>query len=41
MLRSMAALAGAGEQRVDLAVTDGNTPAQRLYAQLGFFEVPR
>jgi ribosomal protein S18 acetylase RimI-like enzyme len=41
MLHSMAALAGAGEQRVDLAVTDGNTPAQRLYAQLGFFEVPR
>ena len=41
MLRSMAALAGAGEQRVDLAVTDGNTPAQSLYAQLGFFEVPR
>lgn len=41
MLHSMAALAAAGEARVDLAVTDGNTPAQRLYAQLGFFEVPR
>lgn len=41
MLHSLAALAGSGEVQVDLAVTDGNTPAQRLYAQLGFFEVPR
>lgn len=41
MLRSLTALADAGEERVDLAVTDGNTPAQRLYAELGFFEVPR
>lgn len=33
---SMAALWGQGESTLTLFVTDGNTPAQRLYARLGF-----
>jgi GNAT superfamily N-acetyltransferase len=37
--RSLAALADAGEDHVDLAVTDGNEPAQHLYGTLGFVEV--
>jgi GNAT superfamily N-acetyltransferase len=39
LTRSLAALAGAGEDHVDLAVTDGNEPAQHLYETLGFVEV--
>lgn len=34
--RSMGALAAQGYRRLSLYVTDGNTPAQRLYARLGF-----
>jgi ribosomal protein S18 acetylase RimI-like enzyme len=39
LTRSLAALAEAEEEHVDLAVTDGNEPAQHLYASLGFLEV--
>ena len=39
LTRSLAALAEAGEDHVDLAVTDGNEPAQHLYASLEFVEV--
>jgi ribosomal protein S18 acetylase RimI-like enzyme len=34
--RSIAALWSQGEQELLLFVTDGNTPAQRLYERLGF-----
>ncbi|HMQ35475.1 MAG TPA: GNAT family N-acetyltransferase [Chloroflexaceae bacterium] len=34
--RSMAALWASGETELVLFVTDGNTPAQRLYERLGF-----
>ncbi|MFO0836697.1 MAG: GNAT family N-acetyltransferase [Phycisphaerales bacterium] len=34
--RAMQRLAQAGHQRVQLAVTSGNTPAERLYESLGF-----
>lgn len=37
--RSMAALAAQGERELVLFVTDGNAPAQRLYARLGFLVV--
>ncbi len=39
LVRSLAALVDAGEDHVDLAVTDGNEPAQHLYRTLGFVEV--
>jgi ribosomal protein S18 acetylase RimI-like enzyme len=39
LTRSLTALADAGEDHVDLAVTDGNEPAQHLYETLGFVEV--
>ncbi|MGZ8662517.1 MAG: N-acetyltransferase family protein [Actinomycetota bacterium] len=39
LVRSLAALAQAGEDHVDLAVTDGNEPAQHLYKTFGFVEV--
>lgn len=37
--RTMHRLALAGHQRVQLAVTSGNTPAERLYGSLGFADV--
>lgn len=37
--RTMNRLAQAGHQRVQLAVTSGNTPAERLYESLGFADV--
>jgi len=37
---SMNALLDRGYDRLTLVVTDGNVPAQRLYAELGFEEVP-
>jgi GNAT superfamily N-acetyltransferase len=37
--RSMAALWSRGQRRLALFVTDGNTPAQRLYDSLGFVVV--
>lgn len=39
LVRSLVALTGAGELHADLAVTDGNDPAQHLYLSLGFVEV--
>jgi ribosomal protein S18 acetylase RimI-like enzyme len=39
MTRSIRAMAEAGEPRVDLIVTAGNDPAERLYASLGFVPV--
>ena len=36
LTRSMNALCDAGYDRLTLVVTDGNTPAQRLYRSLGF-----
>ena len=39
LARSLRALAAAGEDHADLAVTDGNEPAQHLYETLGFVEV--
>jgi GNAT superfamily N-acetyltransferase len=39
MTRSIRAMAEAGEPRVDLIVTAGNAPAERLYASLGFVPV--
>lgn len=38
--RSMEALAADGYARLTLVVTDGNDPAQRLYASLGFSVIP-
>ena len=38
---SVNALLGAGYERLTLIVTDGNEPAQRLYASLGFCEMTR
>jgi ribosomal protein S18 acetylase RimI-like enzyme len=35
----MNALLGAGYSRLTLVVTDGNEPAQRLYASLGFVPI--
>jgi ribosomal protein S18 acetylase RimI-like enzyme len=37
---SMNALLDAGYERLTLIVTDGNAPARRLYASLGFREIP-
>jgi len=37
---SMNALLDRGYERLTLIVTDGNTPAQRLYASLGFRPIP-
>lgn len=39
LLRAMARLADAGYERVQLAVTCGNTAAERLYESLGFGDV--
>ena len=39
--RAMHRLAAAGHARVQLAVTSGNTPAERLYENLGFAEAIR
>lgn len=39
LLRAMARLAGAGHGIVQLAVTCGNTPAERLYESMGFRDV--
>jgi len=39
MTRSMKVLAGAGESHLDLVVTAGNDPAQRLYSSLGFVTI--
>jgi ribosomal protein S18 acetylase RimI-like enzyme len=39
MTRSVGILARAGESHVDLIVTAGNDPAQRLYSSLGFVTV--
>jgi len=39
MTRSMRVLAGAGESHLDLIVTAGNDPAQRLYSSLGFITI--
>jgi ribosomal protein S18 acetylase RimI-like enzyme len=36
ILRSLHALAGAGYREANLAVTDANDPARRLYEKLGF-----
>jgi RimJ/RimL family protein N-acetyltransferase len=36
LIRTMARLLAAGRDRVDLAVTETNTPARRLYDSLGF-----
>ena len=40
MKASMNALLDRGYERLTLIVTDGNTPAQRLYASLGFRPIP-
>jgi ribosomal protein S18 acetylase RimI-like enzyme len=39
--RSALILAGQGYARLDLFVTRGNTPAERLYEKLGFHDVER
>ncbi|HET7678448.1 MAG TPA: GNAT family N-acetyltransferase, partial [Candidatus Limnocylindrales bacterium] len=36
---AMRSLAAAGEERVELWVTDGNVPAERVYRNLGFTRV--
>jgi ribosomal protein S18 acetylase RimI-like enzyme len=36
----MSSLAAAGEDRIHLWVTTGNTPAERVYERLGFVDVP-
>lgn len=36
----MASLAAAGDERVHLWVTAGNTPAERIYERLGFVDGP-
>ena len=36
LLRTMARLRDAGRERADLAVTETNEPARRLYESLGF-----
>ncbi|MBE0635550.1 GNAT family N-acetyltransferase [Candidatus Bipolaricaulota bacterium] len=38
--RSINALIAQGYSHLELLVTDGNTPAQTLYASLGFQEIP-
>lgn len=40
LLRAMERLRTAGRAEVNLAVTDVNTPARRLYESLGFVEAP-
>lgn len=40
LLRALARLRARGLPRARLAVTDGNTPAQALYASLGFAQDP-
>jgi RimJ/RimL family protein N-acetyltransferase len=39
LLRTMARLRAAGRERADLAVTETNVPARRLYESLGFERV--
>ena len=41
LVRAADALLAAGESHAHLVVTAGNTPAERLYARLGWVELPR